>query len=108
MAADGEIERQYEVGWVGGWRGLVRERGRGRGRAHSSSAWNQSKKSIFNLAVRMAKLACQQRYHGLNYTKLPPRKGMMRGRERSDERDGESKEDREEDGGGGADTEGGV
>lgn len=48
----------------------------------------------------MAKLVCQQRYHGLNYTKLAPRKGMMRGRERSDERDGESKEDREEGGGG--------
>lgn len=25
----------------------------------------------------MAKLACQQRYHGLNYTKLPPRKGRL-------------------------------
>ena len=39
----------------------------------------EKKKSIFNLAVRMAKLACQQCYHGLNYTKLPLRKGKMRG-----------------------------
>lgn len=61
--------------WEGRKGERVKERGQGGGLEHSSSAWNQSKKSIFNLAVRMAKLAYQQRYHGLNYTKLPPRKG---------------------------------
>lgn len=57
------------------WRENESERGQGGGREHSSRAGNQSKKSIFNLAVRMAKLAYQQCYQGLNYTKLPSRKG---------------------------------
>ena len=45
---------------LGGQEGREAERERGRGgggRERSSSAWNQSKKSIFNLAVRVAKLS---------------------------------------------------
>lgn len=60
---------------LAGMEGERGSEGEGRRRAHSSSAWNQSKKSIFNLAVRVAKLVCQQCYRGVNYTKLPPRKG---------------------------------
>ena len=47
----------------------------------------------------MAKLACQQHYHGLNYTKLPLRRGKMRGRGRWREvtrEVGKSEEDRQE------------
>lgn len=48
--------------------------GEGRRRAHSSSAWNQSKKSIFNLAVRVAKLVCQQCYWELIAQNCPKEK----------------------------------
>lgn len=49
--------------------------GEGRRRAHSSSAWNQSKKSIFNLALRVAKLLCQQCYRELITQNCPQEKG---------------------------------
>lgn len=68
------MEHQYEVGTARGERESERELGQGGGRAHSFSAWNQQKKSIFNLAMRIAKLVYLQLHHGLNYTKLPPRK----------------------------------
>ena len=70
-----------------GTRRRRRKRGR-RGEREGTSVQNQSKKSIFNLAVRMVKLAFQQHWHGLNYTNAWRIGGREQGRKGGCERGG--------------------